>query len=64
MLGGRTRPSSYGRSNGWSDYSTQNTQPSFSTKFSETVTSPKPELGTISTWSVLNQQPSSLGKLV
>ncbi|KAK9751694.1 hypothetical protein QE152_g4778 [Popillia japonica] len=61
MLGGRTRPSSYGRSSGWSDYSTQNTQPSFSTKFSETVTSPKPELGTISTWSVLNQQPSSLG---
>ncbi|KAI4454403.1 hypothetical protein MML48_9g00004700 [Holotrichia oblita] len=61
VLGARTRPSSYGRSSGWTDYSTQNTQPSFNNMFSETVTSPKPEWGTISTWSVLNQQPSSLG---
>lgn len=64
VLGARTRPSSYGRSSGWTDYSIQNTQPGFSTMFSETPTSPKPEWGTISTWSVLNQQPSSLGEFL
>ncbi|GJQ81344.1 hypothetical protein Trydic_g20556 [Trypoxylus dichotomus] len=60
VLGARTRPSSYGRSSGWTDYSTQNTQPGFNTMFSDTVTSPKPEWGTIPTWSVLNQEPGSL----